>query len=157
MINKNTDNIKNNRKSCLSPMNRNWVLEQSLHLHSHNWTIMVCAHCSGPSKQKRSNIAFLIIKGGLTDKYKQETGPTETRTCITGFRVPSVEHYTIGPSCWVKLTVTDWAPITNLIDQGGGLIKGSLQEIPRFNCWKTATSWYNIPNLKPSASITKKF
>ena len=35
------------------------------------------------------------------------------------------------------------------------LFKGSLQEIQRFNCWKTATSRPNAPNIKLLASITK--
>ena len=30
-------------------------------------------------------------------------------------------------------------------------IKGSLQEIPRFNCWKNTTGRPNTANLKPSA------
>ena len=35
-------------------------------------------------------------------------------------------------------------------------VKGTLQEIPRFNCLKPATSRPNTQNLKPPASITKK-
>ena len=35
-------------------------------------------------------------------------------------------------------------------------LKGTLQEIPHFNCLKPAMSRPNTQNLKPPASITKK-
>ena len=38
----------------------------------------------------------------LGKKKKKNQGPTEIRTRITGFRVLGANHYTMGPTCYIR-------------------------------------------------------
>ena len=45
-------------------------------------------------------ISFFL--GMFGEKEKKNQGPTEIRTRITGFRVLGANHYTMGPTCYIR-------------------------------------------------------